>query len=588
MQTRSSLLLVCALVTLVLYNRVALADTVTWIGAGANANWSTPANWDSNPSLPAATDDVLIGTGWTSGSVNVGGSADSPVVVNSLALQNNSAVDRTIGGYLQLTSGVVTYPTIASSRTIVFGGNLYLPAGTNNWFLAANNTIWFSSNIAPIGGFGALTIVKTGAGMLVFSGANLQYNGDWDYTGDFRIVSNNSLGSGTFTWRGGGVWAMSLSSVIANNIVFDTGWSILHPNGNTLTFSGALTNLGSSVLIAFNGRDSGSQSSTTILSGTNVMTSTATYVIPLGVLRLDAPGMLRPVSKVTFGWNTLGWGNIIWNVAETTTNGFSNQAAKNGVPRLTMNTNGTTTLTGQYSLNSSSSDSNGASLELSAVSGGTLALTGLVTDQKDLSGTLLSGVTARSVTKIGDGTVILSNGRNEYMGGTIISNGTLLVQNATGTATGTNRVQVLSGGTLGGTGRVAGAVSLLPGARLAPGGANSVGTLTVSNSVTFASGSTNQVDIQAEGSDTLSMTGALQLNGATLEAVLPAGVTVAPGTVYTIATGFTSLDSSGFAGLPEGAVVNAGGTALTIHYNTTASPKTITLKRHAGTLISIQ
>ena len=146
---------------------------------------------------------------------------------------------------------------------------------------------------------------------------------------------------------------------------------------------------------------------------------------------------------------------------------------------------------------------------------------------------------------------------------------------------------MLSGATLGGTGRVAGAVSVLPGGTLAPGGTNSVGTLTVSNSVTFAAGSTNQVDIQSGGSDKLSLTGALQLNGATLQVVPSAGFTPAPGAVYTIATGFTGLDTNCFAGLPEGAVVNAGGTKLTIHYNTTASPKTITLKRNAGTLFRI-
>ena len=114
-----------------------------------------------------------------------------------------------------------------------------------------------------------------------------------------------------------------------------------------------------------------------------------------------------------------------------------------------------------------------------------------------------------------------------------------------------------------------------------------MGTLTVSNSVTFAAGSTNQVDIQSGGSDKLSLTGALQLNGATLQVVPSAGFTPAPGAVYTIATGFTGLDTNCFAGLPEGAVVNAGGTKLTIHYNTTASPKTITLKRNAGTLFRI-
>ena len=584
-QTQRSLLMVFVVGALVFCGRAASAGTVTWTGAGANANWSNPTNWDSNPSLPATTDSVLIGANWTSGNVVVGGSAGSPVVVNSLALQNNSAADRTIsGGYLQLTSGVVSRAVVSgSSRTIVFAPTtLYLPAGTNNSFIDTS-TIYWSAAIQPIGGSGAMTIVKTGAGQLLFYNNTQVYPGNWDYTGDLFINAGNSLGQGTFTWRGGGTMTIQNGGYksFTNNIVLTGGNCNFRPadTPQTNTFSGIFS--GGPATLFFNAQPA--SGSMTVLSGSNSMASSG-FVLVGETVRLDAPGFLTPCSSVAMGWGTAS-ASLIWNIAETATNFFYNRITAGGYSQLAMNTNGTTTLTGQYSMNNSTTQ--GGDLRLSTVAGGTLALTGVITDQKNTSGTAVSTPTnSHALVKLGAGTVILSC-TNDYRGGTVVSNGTLLVQNATGTVTGTNTVLVCSGATLGGTGRVAGAVSILPGGTLAPGGTNIVGTLTVSNSVTFAAGSTNIVDIQAGGSDKLSLTGALQLNGAALQVMLPVGFTVPPGTVYTIATGFTGLDTNCFSGLPDGAMVNAGGTALTIHYNTTASPKTITLKRNTGTLIRI-
>lgn len=585
-QTHSAVLFICALAAFVFCGRDASAETVTWTGGGVNTSWTNAPNWSSNPSLPATTDDVLIGTTWTSGNVAVGGTEGSPVVVNSLALQNNSAVDRTIAnGYLQLTSGTLTRAVVSgTSRTIVFAPSVvFLPAGTNNWFINTS-TIWWSANIKPIGGSGPMTIVKTGAGTLTFYNNALGYAGNWDYTGDFLCNAGNTLGQGIFTWRGGGTMTMQFGGykLFTNNFVFIGGNCNFRPAdvAQTNTFSGIFS--GACTLFLNSQPASGSM---TVLSGLNNLTNSG-FVVVGETVRLDVPGFLAPIALVTMGWNTAS-ASMIWNTTDTTATIFRNRISAGGYSQLAMNTNGTTTLTGQYSVNFNTTQ--GGDLRLSAVSGGTLAMTGLITDQKDYAGATISTPTnGHSLVKLGAGTVILSNSGNDYRGGTIVSNGTLLVQNATGTATGTNSVLVCGGSTLGGTGRVAGAVSILSGGRLAAGGTNVVGTLTVSNSVTFASGSTNQVDIQAGGSDKLSLTGALQLNGATLEVVVPAGFTATPGVPYTIATGFTSLDANGFAGLPDGTLFSAGGIPFVIHYNTTASPKTITLSMRVGTLIKIQ
>jgi rhamnogalacturonan endolyase len=102
-----------------------------------------------------------------------------------------------------------------------------------------------------------------------------------------------------------------------------------------------------------------------------------------------------------------------------------------------------------------------------------------------------SGVT--SLIKVGTGTLTLS-GTNSYSGGTTVSSGILLVNNTNGSASGSGTVAVNSGGTLGGTGIISGAVTVQNGGALAPG--NPLGTLTVSNNLTLAAGSTTFVQVQ--------------------------------------------------------------------------------------------
>ena len=70
----------------------------------------------------------------------------------------------------------------------------------------------------------------------------------------------------------------------------------------------------------------------------------------------------------------------------------------------------------------------------------------------------LNGGVGGSLTKTGKGKLSLTNA-NTYTGGTAVTKGTLLVKNKTGSATGTGAVQV-NAGTLGGTGKITGAVTV--------------------------------------------------------------------------------------------------------------------------------
>ena len=87
-------------------------------------------------------------------------------------------------------------------------------------------------------------------------------------------------------------------------------------------------------------------------------------------------------------------------------------------------------------------------------------------------------VGVNSLMKSGPGTLTLS-GAGTGSGGTVISEGTLLVENASGSATGTGGVSV-GGATLGGTGLIGGPVTLTGDATL-----TSAGTLTIDNTLTI-------------------------------------------------------------------------------------------------------
>ena len=85
---------------------------------------------------------------------------------------------------------------------------------------------------------------------------------------------------------------------------------------------------------------------------------------------------------------------------------------------------------------------------------------------------------------------------NIYTGGTIVSNGVLLVNGSIISGTNGGPVTV-SGGTLGGSGTIGGAVTVQSGGTLAPGaGTNVAGTvLTLNSNLTLQAGSTTIMQV---------------------------------------------------------------------------------------------
>jgi fibronectin-binding autotransporter adhesin len=112
----------------------------------------------------------------------------------------------------------------------------------------------------------------------------------------------------------------------------------------------------------------------------------------------------------------------------------------------------------------------------------TLGAGGAIFDSNGFSSTFSGAYTGSGgITKINPGTVALS-GTNTYSGNTNVNGGTLLVSGSLATGP----VNVFLGATLGGTGKIAGPVTIQNGGILAPG--DSPGTLTV-GTLTLNSGS---------------------------------------------------------------------------------------------------
>ena len=129
----------------------------------------------------------------------------------------------------------------------------------------------------------------------------------------------------------------------------------------------------------------------------------------------------------------------------------------------------------------------------------------------------------------GPGRLILG-GTNTYTGPTTVNAGTLLVNGSTAAA---SAVSVGSGSTLSGTGTIGGPVTVATGGLLSPG--TSIGTLTVSNNLTFAGDLLIEVNKSlAPSNDMVSVSGTLTNTGVGTVQVLNMGAPLVAGDSFKI------------------------------------------------------
>jgi autotransporter-associated beta strand protein len=364
--------------------------------------------------------------------------------VNAAALTLGGNV--TVGGLI-FTNNLNGPVTVAAGNTLTLGSAGIDMSKANQSVIfncavtTASNQVWNVTNNQSLTVSGAFTsasnnVIKTGGGTLYLGTATSDAGANIQVNAG-TVQANVS--SGIMLALNGGAFNVNVSDGNPINVL--SGGTEQNVGGNR-TWFGNLTGSGPLTVIA---------SSTHTWSGNN-----SAYT---GTITLQGSGSLRLSALTAVSASTA----YIFNGG-------------------TMNANAS----GLFSLGSLSGSgtigtSSGENFSIGAL-GGNTTFTGVIGG-------------AGFIQKDGSGALTLT-GASTYSGGTTINAGTLLVNNTIGAGTGTGSVTVNAGGTLDGNGAISGAATVNSGGTLSPGASASIGTLTFSNSLTLAAGSTNVFAIQ--------------------------------------------------------------------------------------------
>lgn len=231
-------------------------------------------------------------------------------------------------------------------------------------------------------------------------------------------------------------------------------------NSQTGTFSGVIRNTSGTLGLAKVG--TGLQ----VVAGSN--TYNGATAVGAGVLRLGAahaipngPGRSNVVLAASTAVLDLGG-------FDDTVNGVT------GTGAVTNSGSAATLTMGDADTSWTSANGYGGALAFSKIGAGTATVNGVIAIAGDLTV---------------NGGMLALGAANTMSGAVAVNDGTLLVSNTTGSATGAGSVNVNSNGALIGRGRIHGPISLNPGGRLSPGlDGTAGGTLTVSNLTWYGGG----------------------------------------------------------------------------------------------------
>lgn len=524
---------------------------LTWGSGGAggagtwndsNTNWwngSTDVVWDSTGAIFGGTAGAVTvgGTQNVTGlSFNTGGYTIQGGTIN---FTNSGAISTSVNGLTTINS------TLTGSNGLVFNGG-----NTSRTFSVGGNNTGLTGPISLAGGILRLTnsnALGTSAtdALTVSGGTVLQLA-----SGVTLNKNINTTGSGIIT----------LQAYTGNSVMTGAFTSSLSPvyqldGTNTLTLSGdaGLGRTGSTVQFVGTG---------TLIIDTSAAGATAYGALLRGSATLQINNVVNAL-----GTTTMTMGDSVFGLTGTT----SPTVALNGatltntivLENVTTNrvisniaSNATSTMSGNLVFNKNTD------LTLaSKTADGKLAVSGNIADST-FTGTVKIGSSFYANT----GTVELSRAvGNAYDGGTEVNSGTLLVSNASGSATGTGAVTVNSGGSLIGGGRITGDVIVNSGGSIS-GGAT-VGVLNTGN-LSLASGSTLAVQIDSltagTGYDQLSVTGSLSLAGDL--AISLNFVPVQDSLFFLLLNDGTDAITGGFNGLAQGDTFTMAGYNWRVSY----------------------
>lgn len=429
------------------------AATNTW--TGGNSTWETPANWDGG--IPGDNDTAYL----------PGNSPNTITISGTTARIASLTATNTVAGWT-LDGGTLAFAS---------GGSIVAASGGNTLVLTINSQISATDGLSV-----------TGA-RIVFGNTNNAISGNLSLGASSRVVfvAPGAIGSASLL-LGKSSQAQIGAGILTNAVTLaDTGAGIFANNiaNKTLEIAGAISESGGVRDMTFSAlNDNG----TIIISGNN------TYTGNTQIGRSSAAS--GTTIRITHG-NAFGSSASSANVTFLT-------AANTGAQTLEM-AGGITVLNRKLTLFGAGIESKGSlfnadddnvwdgGVDLGATNNATIGVTNgtTLTIKGEVSGSAAGGLT-----KTGEGALILE-GSSSYSTGTTVSQGLLLVENTTGSGTGTGDVSVLSGAAIGGDGTIAGSLDLASGAKFE---FTLNRTLKVSGDITFGGFSINDVVVSDWGS----------------------------------------------------------------------------------------
>jgi len=489
------------------------------------------------------------------------GNANTTVVNNEIVQFNDtsSAGSATFTNNIQIdffdsTSAANANITNAATGTITFNNSA--TAGSATIGNPNGGTIDFTNTSTA----GSAAI--TNAGLVAFSNTASAGNAGFinNSGGSIKFANTSTGGAATFTNNTGAAIAFNDTSTAGTTATYtSSGTAAVSFNNSATAGSASFTQNGTSTL-TFN--DTSTAGSSTIanntgtvafdnssLGGTAHITSAATLQFNNAA---DAQSAAINLTGGTASFNNSATADTATITVGAATLNFNNSATA-GSAAITTNSGGTTAFTGTSSGGSAAfTVATGGAFDISQLtSGGTTAgsiagggsfflggktlTVGSLNTSTTVSGQILDGGLGAGIggalTKVGTGTLTLTNAANLYSGATTIDGGTLTVNGAIPLSSG---VAINTGGTLNGTGSVP-AVTVNAGGILMPGPPGGVGTLTGTGAVTFNSGATYQIFVSSAANSKFTTTGAASLNGGASVAISN-GSNIVVGDKYTILT----------------------------------------------------
>ena len=445
--------------------------------AGSVTLNACPQNWNADFSF-TGTANLNLGAGAVTMNATRTLTVNNGTLTIGGPIAGNAGLVKLGAGTLQLSGGTnSTYAggTTNSAGVLGINGSATLGDGSGTLLLNGGNILSTGTRSgSPLANPAVMTSDTTIYGNSTASAPStriLPFSGNWAFTGGTLRIGNTGLSGNTFIARftaGSDV----TRPVIVGDPGFDTPGAISQLqlyNDNTTPVqivSGLISGNGE----VWRGHLLAGAGGTSIFTGNN--TFSGNMVLDSGTLGigLDSTPTTGTVTSGPLGTGTFEIDNdpSISIFASGGARTIGNYIFLNGVVNTTFSGTNALTFTGDVNLG-----------------GVTKTLTVINTAATTFSGALTNSA---ALVKSGSGTLVFSGNNSSRTNTTTVNDGTLLVNNTTGSGTGSGDVIVNSPGALGGTGSIDGTVTVNVGGALAPGA--SIGTLTINNNL-FLSGNLN-------------------------------------------------------------------------------------------------